>query len=197
MAFKARPPPTLSPSTSDYHQFSDWRKEFEIYMAVTTFFGTEVNLPVQRARLFNLAGQDFSKFVHQHMTVGAETTIAQLLDGVGNSLKPKRYDLQNREQLFAHRQSQNSAAKFLDELWHLYDLSNYGANITQNQLIQDLFISGIESKEARCLIYQQNSETLTIDQCLHLVSSFESVNSGNSAFAPPSGEVTVNSVNTS
>ena len=62
MAFKACPPPTFSPSTSDYNQFSDWRKEFEIYMAVTTFFATEVNLPVQHAWLFNLAGQDFSKF---------------------------------------------------------------------------------------------------------------------------------------
>ena len=146
MAFKARPPPTFSPSTSDYHQFSDWRKEFETYMAVTTFFGAEVNLPVQRARLFNLAGPDFSKFVHQHVTMEADTTITHILNGVGNCLKPKRFDLQNRERLFNHRQSQNSAAKFLDELRHLYDLSNYGANITQDQLIRDLFIAELNQR---------------------------------------------------
>ena len=71
----------------------------------------------------------------------------------------------------------------------------------RTNLSKNLFIVGIESKEARCLIYQQNSETLTIDQWLHLVSSFESVSSGGSTvvstFSSPSGEVTVNSVNTS
>ena len=42
-------------------------------------------------------------------------------------------------------------------------------------LTRDLFITGIAYKEARCLIYQQDSDQLTIDQCVHLVSSFESV----------------------
>ena len=177
MAFKARPPSTFSPSSSDYNAFSEWRREFETYMAVTTFFTEDVNVPIQQARLYNLAGQEFARFVRQHVTVNNDTTVTNILDEVGNVLKPRRYDLRNREKLFSHKQAQSSAAKYLEELRELYDLSNYGENITKEQLIRDLFIAGITSNEARCIIFQQDSETVTTEQCLHLVSSFESVNS--------------------
>ena len=60
-------------------------------------------------------------------------------------------------------------------LRELYDLSNYGDNITKENLVRDLFIAGVASTEARCLLYQQDSDTLTIDHCLLLVSSLESV----------------------
>ena len=137
-AFKARPPPTFSPSTSDYNAFNEWRREFDTYVLVTPFFTATVDLPVQHARLFNLAGPDFAKYVRQNVTVEATTTLATILDGVGNSLKPKRFDLQNRAKLFTHKQSQISAAKFLEELRELYDLSNYGDQITKDQVIRDL-----------------------------------------------------------
>ena len=83
--------------------------------------------------MFNLAGPDFAKFVRQHVAVVAATTIVDILDGVGNSLRPKCFDLQNHEKLFSHKQSQVSVAKFLEELRDLYDSSNYGVNITRVQ----------------------------------------------------------------
>ena len=197
--FKARQPPVFSPSCNDYHAFSDWRKDFENYVAVTKFFANDVGIPIQQAQLYNTARADFAKFVRQHVTVDNSTTVAAILDEVANSLKPKRFDLYNCEKLFNLRQSQGSAAKFLDEIRELYDLSNYGATIVRDTLIRDIFIASIVSKEARCLIYQQNGDELTIAQCLHLVSSFESVTSpALSPFkaAEASAEITVNAVQT-
>ena len=177
MAFKARAPPTFSPFSSDFNTFSEWRKEFETYIAVTTFFADEVIIPTQQARLFNLAGPDFAKFVRQNITITATTTINNILDGVGDALKPKRFDLQNREKLFTCKQSQQvTAAKYVEQLRELFDLSNYGDNVAKELLIRDLFIAGIASSDARCLLYQQDSSNLSMAQCLHLVSSFESVN---------------------
>lgn len=69
MAFKARPPPTFNPSSSDYNTYSDWRREFQDYATVTTFFDDTVELPIQQARLNNLAGPDFAKFVRQNLAV--------------------------------------------------------------------------------------------------------------------------------
>ena len=106
--FKARPPPTFSPAQNDYNAFVEWRQEFENYVIVTTFFAAAVDLPVQQARLFNLAGPDFAKFVRQHVQVGNETTVTEILNAVSAALKPKRFDLQNRGKLFTHRlQRQN------------------------------------------------------------------------------------------
>ena len=197
--FKARQPSVFSPSSHDYYAFSDWRKDFENYVAVTAFFADEVTIPIQQARLYNIAGADFAKFVRQHVTVHNTTTIATILDAVANCLKPKRFDLQNREKLLNMRQSQISAAKFLDEIRELYDLANYGVTIDRDTLIRDIFIAGIASKEAKCLIYQQNSDELTTDQCLHLVSSFESVNSPSLSplkSVEASTDITINAVST-
>ena len=93
------------------------------------------------------------------MTVTATTTLATILDGVGNTLKPTRFDLQNRAKLFTHKQSQISAAKFLEELRELYDLSNYGDQITKDQIIRDLFISGTVASEVK---FYYISRTVTI-----------------------------------
>ena len=193
--FKARQPSVFSPYSNDYHAFSDWRKDFENYVAVTNFFNDDVTIPLQQARLYNIAGADFAKFVRQHVTVDNLIPVAMILDGVANSLKPKRFNLQNREKLLNLRQSQVSASKFLEEIRELYDLSNYGDTIARDTLIRDIFIAGIASKEARCLIYQQNSDDLTTAQCLHLVSSFESVTS-TTLFPPNSADITVNAVRT-
>ena len=57
MAFKARPP-VFSPFSSNYNACSEWRKEFETYVSVTTFFTAEVEVATQQARLLNLAGPD-------------------------------------------------------------------------------------------------------------------------------------------
>ena len=94
------------------------------------------------------------------------------------------------------KQSQVSAAKFLEELRELYDfdLSNYGNTVTQEQLIRDLFIAGIASNEAKCIIFQQDSDTLTTNQCLHLVSSFESVNTCSKSDRPFFSSTEVSSI---
>ena len=194
MAFKARPPPTFNPSSSDYNTYSDWRREFQDYATVTTFFDDTVELPIQQARLNNLAGPDFAKFVRQNLAVTDTTTTNEILDAVEKSLKPKRFDLQNREKLFSHRQSNSSAAKYLDELRELYSLSNYGETVTKESLIRDLFIAGITSNDAKCMIFQQDSDTLTLDRCLHLVSSYESVN-GPVNITQSSTGISVNSIN--
>ena len=193
MAFKARPPPTFSPSSSNFNLFREWRSEFETYVAVTTFFSAEIDSVTKQARLNNLAGSDFAKFVRQNLIVDENTTIDQILDGVASCLKPKRFDLQNREKLFSLKQSHLSAVKFLEELRELYDLSNYGDTIHKNELIRDLFIAGLSLNEAKCIIHQQDSEKLTIDRSLHLVSSFESVNSSTNSKSTP--DVSVCSMN--
>ena len=173
--FKARSPPVFCPSTSDYNAFNEWRREFEIFVAVTNHFTEEVSVKVQQARLFNLAGPDFVKFVRQFCTITDESTVTTILNSVEIALRPKRFDLQNRAKLFEKKQrSEISAAQYLHELRELYDLSNYGESIKKVGLVRDLFIAGVASTEARCLLYQQDSDNLTVEQCLHLVSSFES-----------------------
>ena len=87
--FKARQPPVFLPSSHDYHTFSDWRKDFENYIVVTTFFADNVDIPIQQAWLYNIARVNFARFVHQHVTVDNLTTVATILDGVANSLTPK------------------------------------------------------------------------------------------------------------
>ncbi len=61
--FKARPPPTFSLAQNDFNAFNEWWKEFANYVMVTEFFAETVAIPVQQARLFNLAGPEFAKFV--------------------------------------------------------------------------------------------------------------------------------------
>jgi len=160
--FKARAPPTFSPVQNDFNAFNEWRKEFANYVLVTEYFAAAVTVPVQQARLlFNLAGPEFAKFVRQHVVVNNTTSLTAILDAIAVCLKPKRFDIQNRGKLLAHKQNQTTAAKFLDDIRELYDLSNYGTEITKEQLVRDIFIAGITSNEARCLIYQQDSEKLT------------------------------------
>lgn len=197
MAFKARAPPVFSPGANDFNAFNEWRKEFETYKIVTTFFNEDVNLETQQARLFNIAGPDFAKFVRQTMTIAATTTIDLIMEAIELALKPKRFDLQNREKLFSHKQAQVSARTFLEELRDLFNLSNYANEIAKDLLIRDLFIAGIRSNEARCLIFQQDSQNLTTDQCLHLVSSFESVNRSQQSSSSNFTDISVNTMKAS
>ena len=66
----------------------------------------------------------------------------------------------------------------------LYHQANYAETIQKNILLRDLFISGIASREAKCLLYQQDSDSLTLDQCVHLVSSYETSYSGKRSSSP-------------
>ena len=185
MAFKARTPTTFVPTLSNYNDFTDWRADFDNYTAVTDYFNDTVALEVRRARLFNIAGPEFAKFVRESTTVTDESSVTQILDKVAEALKPKRLDLQNREKLFSHTQSSTStAAKYLEELRSLYHQANYAETIQKNILLRDLFISGIASREAKCLLYQQDSDSLTLDQCVHLVSSYETSYSGKRSSSP-------------
>ena len=94
------------------------------------------------------------------------------------ALKPKRFDLQNREKLFNFVQRPGiPAAKYLQELRELCTITNYEEQVSKDTLLRDLFIAGIASPEAKRLIFQQELDNLTLDRCLHLVSSFESVHS--------------------
>ena len=97
MAFKARTPTTFVPTLSNYNDFTDWRADFDNYTAVTDYFNDTVALEVRRARLFNIAGPEFAKFVRESTTVTNESSVTQILDKVAEALKPKRLDLQNRE----------------------------------------------------------------------------------------------------
>ena len=102
-------------------------------------------------------------------------TVEQILDAIANALKPTRFDLQNHGKLFSFKQTENVlAAKFLQEIRELYAVTNYPDAVAKDTLIRDLFISGIASVEAKCLLFQQDVNTLLTDKCL-LVSSFESV----------------------
>ena len=91
--FKARPPSTFNPVTSDFTSFSEWRQEFDIYVQASSHFAATVQLPTQQARLFNLAGGEFTRFAKQQITVTALTTVNEILDAVATALKPKRFDL--------------------------------------------------------------------------------------------------------
>ena len=174
MAFKARTPNTFSPALGSYNEYLEWRRDFDNYMTVTDYFAATVNLKVSRARLFNIAGPDFTQFVHETITLTDESTVNDILDAVSTALKPKRLDLQTREKLFSHMQSSSTAAaKYVEELRRLYDQANYKGTVDKSTLIRDLFIAGLASREAKCLIYQQDSDNLSLDQCIHLVSSYE------------------------
>ena len=65
---------------------------------VTTFFADNVDIPIQQVRLYNIARANFAKLC-ANMSVDNSTTVATILDGVANSLKPKLFDLHNREKL--------------------------------------------------------------------------------------------------
>ena len=64
------------------------------------FFDNVVPHKSQQPRLFNLADTNFSQFAYQNKPINDDTTITEILDTVEMALKPKRFDLQNREKLF-------------------------------------------------------------------------------------------------
>ena len=143
-------------------------------MTVTDYFAATMNLKVSRAQLFNIAGPDFTQFVHKMITLTDESTVNDILDTISTALRPRRLDLQTREKLFSHMQSSSTAAtKYVEELCRLYDQANYKGTVDKSTLIHDLFIAGLASHKAKCLIYQQDSDNLSLDQCIHLVSSYE------------------------
>ena len=170
--FKARPPSTFNPINSDFCSFADWRQDFTTFIQATSFFNNAVPYKTQQARLFNLAGADFSKFAHQNKAISKNTTITEILDAVERTLKPKRFDLQNRKKLFNFVQRPGiPAAKYLQELHELYKLWRTGFQRHPPSW------SGIASSEAKHIIFRQEFDSLTLNCCLHLVSSFESVHS--------------------
>ena len=73
----------------------------------------------------------------------------------------------------------------VQDLRQLYEWTNYLAEVPQETLIRDLFISDIASSEAKRLLFQEDSDTLTIDYCLHLVTSYESVQPTSLESHPP------------
>ena len=96
--------------------------------------------------------------------------------------------------LFEFKQGINvPAAKYLQDLRQLYEPTNYLAEVPQETLIRDLFISGIASSEAKRLLFREDSDTLTIDCCLHLVTSYESVQPTSLESHPPP-EISVSAV---
>ena len=56
-------------------------------------------------------------------------------------------------------------------------------------IIRDLFISGVSSTDAPRLLFQEDSDSLTLDQCVHLVSSFEAVQHSPSEATPTEASV--------
>ena len=174
--FRAQPPPPFNPVSSNFTNFSSWRQELEVYILATNHFANDVSLPIQQARLFNLAGPDFMKFANQHIEINANTTISDILEAIQTALKLQRFDLQNCQRFFECKQNPDiSASKYLQELRELYALTNYPAAVPKETLIRDWFIAGTSSPDAKCLLFQQDSDTLTMEKCLHLVSSFELV----------------------
>ena len=190
--FKARLPPIFNPFISNFTRFSEWREEFNVYISASTVFADTVDLPTQQAHLFNIAGADFMKYVKQHITVAATTTITVILDAVGIALKPTCFDLQNHENLFNCTQGAGMpATKFLQEIRDLYSLSGYPDAIPKETVIRDLFISGVVSIEAKRLLFQADSDTLTLAHCLTLVASFESVQAAPLVPEPPAPDLSV------
>ena len=66
-------------------------------------------------------------------------------------------------------------------LRELYTQANYPQTVEKEMLIRDLFISGVASPEAKRLLFQEDSDNLTIARCVHLVSSYEAVDSNQGA----------------
>ena len=191
--FKAHAPPTFNPATNDFISFEEWCQEFITYRTVSDFFSADVTVPIQHARLFSIAGADFMRFAKQHINIIGTTTVDNILDAIKTALKPKRLDLQNRGKLFAFKQGTTmSAMLYLQELRQLYNLTCYPEQVEREMLIRDLFISGISSSDARRLLFQEDSENLTLDRCLHLVSSFETVQHFSSEATPT--EVSVSAI---
>jgi len=173
--FKARLPPPCSPLEAGYAGFRDWRRIFTYYQLASQAFPSSVSLQLQQARLFNLAGPDFTRFVEQSMEIKETSSIKEILDHVEMILKPQRHDLKCRMKLFDMKQT-NDASSFLQLLRTTYLDSNYGESIKRDILIRDLFIHGLRDDAARRLIFQQNLDTLTTENCLSLVTSFETSN---------------------
>ena len=191
--FKARASPTFNPTTNDFTSFEEWCQEFITYCTVSDFLWADVTVPIQQARLFNIAGADFMRFAKQHINITGTTTVDNILDAIKTALKPKRLDLQNRGKLFAFKQGTNmSAMQYLQELRQLYNLTGYPEQVGREMLIRDLFTSGISSSDARRLLFQEDSDNLTLDRCLHLVSSFEAVQHSSSEATPT--EVSVSAI---
>ena len=183
---KARLPPPCSPLQAGYAGFRDWRRVFTYYQLASRAFPSTVSIQLQQARLFNLAGPDFTRFVEQSMEITETTSIKEILDHVELVLKPQRHDLQSRMKLLDLKQT-SDASSFLQLLRTTYLDSNYGESIKKEIIIRDLFIHGLRDDAARRLIFQQNLDTLTTENCLSLVTSFET---SNVQCDPPSNEST-------
>ena len=133
------------------------------------------------------------RFAKQHINITGTTTVENILDAIKTALKPKRLDLQNGGKLFAFKQGTNmSAMLYLQELRQLYNLTGYPEQVGREMLIRDLFISRISCSDARRLLFQEDSDNLTLDRCLHLVSSFEAVQRSSSEATPT--EVSVSAI---
>lgn len=174
--FKARLPETCNPVIAEYSGYLQWRREFNTYRLASEAFPANMALDRQRARLFNIAGPQFSKYAQQNVVIVDDTTtVDQILDGVEASLRPQRLDLQNRMKLFDMRQGSEKSTSFLQKLRELILDAGYGENIERETLVRDLFVHGLDNDDARRLIYQREFTGLTVATCVNLVSSFEVV----------------------
>ena len=171
--FKPRLPDACNPLITGYSGFRDWKRQFLNYSLASNAFPNTMPLDRQRARLFNIAGPHFEKFVTQTIQIQDDTTIDAILNNVETALRPQRHDLQQRFALFEMKQGDLKSTNFLQLLRDTVLEAEYPADIPRETLIRDLFIHGLNSEEARRLIYQQDSTTLTVSQCLALVSSYE------------------------
>lgn len=192
--FKPRRPSTCNPLLAGYAGFREWRREFDTYRLASDVFPETMIAARQQARLFNIAGPSFEKFVKQGWTIPNETNVDTILDRVELLLRPQRHDLQQRMLLFDKKQGSEGASTFLQSIRDTFSESGYGDAIQKETLVRDLFIHGLYDDNARRLIYQQDVTTLTIETCLNLVSSFETASQTSNSGLTCSESATISAI---
>ena len=176
--FRGRLPHKFDPGTSDaYDKFIKWKACLENYMIATDLNAAAVEKKL--AILYNIAGEEFRLFAKKNCTFNDEhlETLENVLSDIDQILRPQRRNLQYRCKLLDLTQKPDQPIQdYLQDLRAAYSETGYtDATLTGELLVRDLLIRGIRNADAKRLILQQDMDTLTINDCTKLVSTYETV----------------------
>ena len=145
---KSSKPVQLNPHTCTYQLFVRWRRAIEDYVTATDVVNLEEKSKKAQARLFVLAGPDFSQYVRALSTYSTDLSPSAIIESVASQLEPQRKDFLNRTQLLSRVQAKDeSASAYKNALKKLLDESNYPVKISRDQLFRDLFVHGLHNQD--------------------------------------------------
>ena len=152
-----------------------YKRAVDDYAAAVNAFpkpSNDVPIAMIQARFFNATGSAFSEFVRNLAGYTELLEPPALLELVRLQITGVRRDLQARAELFRHQQTADSSCLvYLRRLRELLNETGYDKTLSRDDLLRDLFVHGLQSQEARRVLFQRDATTLSIDECVVVASS--------------------------